>query len=167
MPVEYILWAWGSRCWTRGASHGPKEILKIPCPPGPVERKTITGHLHNYKHGTSGGRAARKCGRGDSGAREGQRRSRARADERRRGARPTGQLFPRRKARRFGIAALSRKLDDATELARVTGTSVGRAKAIVDTGRALRDADQVTDAMQHGVISLDQATEIVRAEQAS
>lgn len=67
----------------------------------------------------------------------------------------------------FGIAALSRKLDDATELARVTGTSVGRAKATVDTGRALRDADQVTDAMQHGVISLDQATEIVRAEQAS
>ena len=67
----------------------------------------------------------------------------------------------------FGIAALSRTLDDATELARATGTSVGRAKATVDTGRALRDAGQVTDAMQRGDISIDQATEIVRAEQAS
>ena len=28
----------------------------------------------------------------------------------------------------FGVAALSRKLDDVAELARVTGTSLGRAK---------------------------------------
>ena len=67
----------------------------------------------------------------------------------------------------FGVVALSRKVDDATEVARATGSSVGRAKATVDTGKALRDAGQVTHAMQQGDISPDQATEIVRAEQAS
>lgn len=32
----------------------------------------------------------------------------------------------------FGIAALSRKLDDSSELARLTGSSVGRAKNVVN-----------------------------------
>jgi hypothetical protein len=66
----------------------------------------------------------------------------------------------------FGKAVLARKLDDATELARVTGTSVGKAKATVDTGKALRDADEVRSAFQSGDISLEQANEIAKAERA-
>ncbi len=37
----------------------------------------------------------------------------------------------------FGIAALSRKLDDSSELARLTGSSVGRAKNVVTTGTVM------------------------------
>jgi hypothetical protein len=33
----------------------------------------------------------------------------------------------------FGVAALARKVDDASELAQVTGTSMGKAKAVVST----------------------------------
>jgi hypothetical protein len=67
----------------------------------------------------------------------------------------------------FGVAALSRKLDDVAELARVTGTSLGRAKETVTTGRILRNSDDLSDAMRHGVISLDQAAEIAKAEESS
>ncbi|CAN5650722.1 hypothetical protein BH24ACT26_BH24ACT26_06780 [soil metagenome] len=66
----------------------------------------------------------------------------------------------------FGKTVLARKLDDATEVARVTGTSVGKAKAAVDTGKALGDADDVRGAFRGGDISLDQATEIAKAERA-
>jgi hypothetical protein len=65
----------------------------------------------------------------------------------------------------FGVAALSRKLDDASELARVTGTSLGRAKETVTTGRILRDSDDLGDALRYGAISLDQAAEIAKAEE--
>ena len=64
----------------------------------------------------------------------------------------------------FGVAALSRKLDDAVELARVTGTSIGKAKETVATGKVLADSSELTAALQAGDISLDQATEIARAE---
>jgi HNH endonuclease len=67
----------------------------------------------------------------------------------------------------FGVAALARKLDDVAELARVTGTSVGRAKETVTTGRILRNSDDLSDALRHGEISLDQAAEIARAEESS
>jgi hypothetical protein len=66
----------------------------------------------------------------------------------------------------FGKAMLAQRLDDATEVARVTGTSVPKATATVDTGKALGDADEVRDAFRGGAISLDQASEIARAEQA-
>lgn len=66
----------------------------------------------------------------------------------------------------FGKAVLARKIDDTTEIARVTGTSIGKAKQTVETGKALKDADDVRDAFAGGAISLDQATEIARAEQA-
>ena len=66
----------------------------------------------------------------------------------------------------YGTTVLARKLDDASEVARTTGVSVGRAKAAMDTGKALRDADEVRDAFKGGDISLDQASEIARAEQA-
>jgi hypothetical protein len=66
----------------------------------------------------------------------------------------------------FGRTVLARRVDDATEVARVTGTSVGKAKAAVEAGRALGDAADVRGAFQGGDISLDQATEIAKAEQA-
>jgi hypothetical protein len=67
----------------------------------------------------------------------------------------------------FGVAALARKLDDVSELARVTGTSLGRAKETVITGRILRNSDDLSDALRHGEISLDQAAEIVKTEESS
>ena len=65
----------------------------------------------------------------------------------------------------YGTTVLARRLDNASEVARTTGVSVGRAKAAVDTGKALADADEVRAAFKGGDISLDQATEIARAEQ--
>jgi hypothetical protein len=65
----------------------------------------------------------------------------------------------------YGIANLSRKLDDATELARVTGTSMGTAKAVASTGKVLATSTELSAALQHGDISLDQAGEIAAAEQ--
>jgi len=67
----------------------------------------------------------------------------------------------------FGVAALARKLDDVSELARVTGTSLGRAKETVTTGRVLRSSDDLSDALRQGAISLDQAAEIAKAEESS
>ncbi|MGH2734906.1 MAG: hypothetical protein ACRDKZ_04950 [Actinomycetota bacterium] len=66
----------------------------------------------------------------------------------------------------YGKSALARRLDDASELARVSGTSVGKAKATVEAAKALSEADQVRDAFKSGELSLDQAAEIARAEQA-
>ena len=77
------------------------------------------------------------------------------------------QLETYARARRlidFGIAALAGKLDDAERLARVTGTSIGKAKETVATGKVLDDSRDLSLAMQGGAISLDQATEIARAE---
>ena len=66
----------------------------------------------------------------------------------------------------FGETTLTRKVDDAAEVARATGTSIGKAKATVETAKALRDADVVSDAFASGGLSFDQASEIARAEQA-
>ena len=65
----------------------------------------------------------------------------------------------------FAIAGLSRKLDDASEVARATGTSMGQAKAVVTTGQVLAESDELSAALQQGAISLDQANEIAAAEQ--
>lgn len=66
----------------------------------------------------------------------------------------------------YGKTALASRIDEAAEVARASGTSVGRAKATVDTAKALADADQVREAFKMGDISLDQASEIVKAERA-
>ena len=66
----------------------------------------------------------------------------------------------------YGKTMLTRKVDDASEVARVTGTSIGKAKATVETAKTLRDAEPVATAFASGVLSFDQATEIARAEQA-
>lgn len=66
----------------------------------------------------------------------------------------------------FGLAALSRKLQE-TEVARLTGSSLGKAKGVVATGRAMASSEELSGALQHGDISLDQAVEIASAEESS
>jgi len=65
----------------------------------------------------------------------------------------------------FGLAALARKCDDASEMARVTGTSLGKARAVVATGKVMASAGDLGAALQQGHISLDQAAEIAQAEE--
>jgi 5-methylcytosine-specific restriction endonuclease McrA len=67
----------------------------------------------------------------------------------------------------FGVAALTRKLNDTSEVARVTGTSMGKAKATVATGKVLGASHELSAAMRHGEVSLDQAAEIATAEKAA
>ncbi len=64
----------------------------------------------------------------------------------------------------FGVTALSRRVDDASEVARATGTSMGDAKAVVSTGKVLGQSEDLSSALQHGEVSLDQAVEIAAAE---
>ncbi len=80
-------------------------------------------------------------------------------------ARATLQCYAKlQKLATFGVTALALKLDDAAEVARMTGTSMGKARTAVDTGKVLSDADEVRAAFQDGDISLDQASEIAKAE---
>ena len=67
----------------------------------------------------------------------------------------------------FGESALAARSRDPMELARVTGTSIGQAKATVETAKALGDADDVSAAFGGGDISLEQASELTKAEVAS
>jgi hypothetical protein len=66
----------------------------------------------------------------------------------------------------FGKAVLAGRINNATQVARATGTSIGKAKQAAETGAALADAPEVGDALASGAISLDQAGEIAVAEQA-
>ncbi|HET7481298.1 MAG TPA: hypothetical protein VFK89_00420 [Actinomycetota bacterium] len=63
----------------------------------------------------------------------------------------------------FGIAGLSRKVADAGEVARATGTSIGQAKAFVSTGNILGRSGDLREALQHGEVSVEQAHEIATA----
>ncbi|MGH2702747.1 MAG: HNH endonuclease [Actinomycetota bacterium] len=67
----------------------------------------------------------------------------------------------------FGVAALARRIDDASEIARTTGSSTGRAKDTIATGKVLSGSAPLADALQHGEVSLEQATEIARAEESA
>jgi HNH endonuclease len=67
----------------------------------------------------------------------------------------------------FGVAALARKIDDVSQVARATGTSMGAAKATVATGKALGGAFAFNNAFQRGDVSLDQAAEIAKAEESA
>lgn len=67
----------------------------------------------------------------------------------------------------FGMAALAPSVDDPTVVARTTGTSVGRAREVLSTGAVLKGAPALGEALQKGKVSLDQAAEIARAEEAS
>jgi hypothetical protein len=67
----------------------------------------------------------------------------------------------------YGMAAFAPKVNDATEIARITGTSRGKAREAVATGEVLRSSDDLSDALAYGEVSLDQATEIAKAEESS
>jgi hypothetical protein len=47
----------------------------------------------------------------------------------------------------FGVAALAPKLDDASELARATGSSTGKAKDTIATGKILTGSAPLEDAL--------------------
>ncbi|MFP5298333.1 MAG: HNH endonuclease [Actinomycetota bacterium] len=64
----------------------------------------------------------------------------------------------------FGLARLAARVDDTEQLAKSAGTSVARARETVATGKVLGDSDDLSDALRCGEISLDQATEIAKAE---
>jgi len=64
----------------------------------------------------------------------------------------------------FSVAALARKLDDVETVARATGSSQGKAKATVTTGKVMASSDDLHLAMQAGKLSLDQAAQIADAE---
>ena len=66
----------------------------------------------------------------------------------------------------YGRTVLAARIDDAPAVARTTGTSMGVAKKTVETGAALAAAPEVGDALARGEVSLDQAGEIAKAEQA-
>ncbi len=64
----------------------------------------------------------------------------------------------------FGVAALARKVDDASQLARIAGVSATTAKAVVLTGKTMSQSDELSAAPQQGDVSLDQATVIASAD---
>jgi hypothetical protein len=66
-----------------------------------------------------------------------------------------------------GVAALARRVDDAAVVARATGISAGKAQAVLGTGKVMGASDDLNFAMQQGAVSLDQATEIARAEESA
>ena len=72
-----------------------------------------------------------------------------------------------KKLAEYGETVLAQKLDDAEKLAKVSGTSVGKAKETVETAKALKSSSEVSAAFSVGSISFDQAKEIARAEVAS
>ncbi|HEY7873761.1 MAG TPA: HNH endonuclease signature motif containing protein [Actinomycetota bacterium] len=65
----------------------------------------------------------------------------------------------------FGVAALARKVADTAAVARATGTSAGKADAVVRTGKAMAASAELSMALQTGSVSLDQAAEIAKAEE--
>jgi hypothetical protein len=67
----------------------------------------------------------------------------------------------------YGVTALARKLDDASQLARLTGSSVGHAHEVVSTGKALGDSRELKDALCRGELSIEQAAAIASAEGSS
>lgn len=66
----------------------------------------------------------------------------------------------------YGKTVLARRIDDASQLARASGTSLGKAKSTLETAQVLTEAEEVGEAFKSGAISLDQAQEIATAEQA-
>jgi hypothetical protein len=67
----------------------------------------------------------------------------------------------------FGVASLARRIDDAEQVARATGTSAGKARVVVETGKVMASSDDLSFAMQQGKVSLDQANEIASAERSA
>ena len=70
-----------------------------------------------------------------------------------------------RKLASYGEAVLARRIEDAAEIARLSGTSMARAKETVQTGTRLRDAGELDNAFRSGEVSLEQAGAIARTEE--
>lgn len=66
-----------------------------------------------------------------------------------------------------GTALVAGKVADVELVARTTGTTVGKARAVVGLSDRMKDTPVLTDAMREGSLSLDQATEIAKAETAA
>ena len=64
----------------------------------------------------------------------------------------------------YGVAAVSRKIDDAAVVSRTTGTPVGQAKATIELGNNMKAAPELGAALQSGAVSAEQAREIAAAE---
>jgi hypothetical protein len=64
------------------------------------------------------------------------------------------------------VAAVARRVGDPRVVAREAGTSVGKARAIVSLSRQLSVTPELRSAVREGAVSLDQATEIAKAEAA-
>jgi hypothetical protein len=56
----------------------------------------------------------------------------------------------------FGVATLSPCLQDASAVARVSGTSLGKAREAVATGTTIQTSPDLDAAMRQGAVSLDQ-----------
>jgi len=67
----------------------------------------------------------------------------------------------------FGKTMMAQRVQDAQAVAKMTGVSVGKAKSVVEAGKALSERPEVRGAFRSGSISLDQAAEIARADVAS
>ena len=105
--------------------------------------------------------------RGNRASQEGQCRPRTRAAERRDRTHIARGVCRAEKLAAFGVAALARKVDDASQLARITGVSAATAKAVVLTGRTMSQSEKLSAALQQGDVSLDQATVIASAEESA
>jgi hypothetical protein len=66
-----------------------------------------------------------------------------------------------------GTALLARRVEDAALIARTTGTSVAKARAVIGLSHRLRDTPALASAVRSAEVSLDQATEIAKAETAA
>jgi len=66
----------------------------------------------------------------------------------------------------YGRTVLAGRAHDARTVARVTGTSVGRARRTVDTARTLQDTPDLDAALRCGDVSADQAEVIAGVETA-
>lgn len=76
-------------------------------------------------------------------------------------------LIEGQRAIEYAVTSLTRKISDPHEVAKVTGTSLGKAKAVVATGQVLRESGDLEMALQQGAVSLDQAVQIAEAEESS
>lgn len=66
-----------------------------------------------------------------------------------------------------GTALLARRVNDTALLARAAGTSVGKARAVLGLSVRLKDTPDLDRAVRGAAVSLDQATEIAKAETAA
>jgi len=64
----------------------------------------------------------------------------------------------------YGVATVSRKVDDPATVARATGTPMGQAKATISLGHNLKAAPELGEALQSGAVSAEQAIHIASAE---